>query len=64
MKTPARNEDLRHITTGLSAEEARAAREEGLRQKQRQALGSKYLCHPANAPQRGRYNELTGAKLQ
>lgn len=59
----AKNTDLRHFDTGLSAEEARAAREEGLRQKQRHALGSKYICHPANAPKRGQYNPITGNRI-
>lgn len=63
MNTPARNTDIRHIDTGLSAEEKRAAREEGLRQKQRRELGERYLCHPANAPRRGVYNPITGARL-
>lgn len=63
MNTPARNTDIRNLDTGLSADEKRAAREEGLRQKQRQELGARYLCHPANAPHRGAYNPITGARL-
>lgn len=28
-----------------------------------EALGAKWIHHPANAPRRGRYNPLTGAYL-
>lgn len=28
-----------------------------------EALGAKYLLHPANAPQKGSYNPFTGARL-
>lgn len=28
-----------------------------------EALGERWVCHPANAPKRGRYNPNTGAYL-
>ncbi len=35
--------------------------EEARRKRAIEALGAKYLLHPANAPKRGKYNPLTGA---
>lgn len=36
---------------------------EAKRKRAIEALGAKYLLHPANAPQKGRYNPMTGARL-
>lgn len=55
--------DLRHIETGLTEQQKREAIAECARMKQRAMLGTRYLLHPANAPQRGTYNPLTGARL-
>jgi hypothetical protein len=35
---------------------------EAQRKQAIEALGERYLLHPANAPKRGNYNPLTGAK--
>lgn len=35
---------------------------EARRKRAIEALGDKYVLHPANAPQRGNYNPLTGVK--
>lgn len=64
MKTPARMEDLRHVDTGLSANDKAEARRAGLAQKAIAALGSRYTCAKVHAPARGVYNQLTGARLQ
>ncbi|HEX7909935.1 MAG TPA: hypothetical protein VF534_17845 [Paraburkholderia sp.] len=36
---------------------------EAQRKRAIEALGERWICHPANAPQRGTYNPLTGAKV-
>ncbi|NPT50755.1 hypothetical protein GNZ10_13720 [Ralstonia sp. 3N] len=54
-KSPARNEDLRHVDTGLSAAERTAARIEGLRQKAVAALGSRWILSREHSPQKGNY---------
>lgn len=64
MKTPARNTDLRHVDTGLSANEKAEARRAGLAQKARAALGDRWVMAHQHAPARGVYNPLTGARLQ
>lgn len=64
MRTPARNEDLRHVHTDLSDEEIKLAVLESRRLQQIRELGDAYLCHPANAPRRGVYNPTTGVRLQ
>lgn len=56
-RSPARNEDLRHVDTGLSAAERTAARIEGLRQKAVAALGSRWVLAREHAPKRGNYND-------
>lgn len=53
--------DLRHVSTGLNADERREALYEFQRLKQIDALGERHLTHRANAPRRGSYNPLTGA---
>lgn len=63
MKTPARNQDVKALATGLSAAEMQECRLSGLRQKEIQALGMKYSCHPSKAPERGTYHPLTGFRL-
>ncbi|WP_133254666.1 hypothetical protein [Paraburkholderia unamae] len=55
--------DLRHVETGLSEREKREAVEECQRLRQREQLGTRHLLHPANAPRKGVYNPLTGARL-
>lgn len=52
----AKNTDIKNWPTGLTPDEARAAREECQRMKQRRALGDRYVLARANAPQRGEYN--------
>ncbi|MGK2829201.1 hypothetical protein ACSI5F_03730 [Ralstonia pseudosolanacearum] len=51
--SPARNEDLRHIDSGLPDHEKHVIQE---RARQIAALGNKWLLHPDNAPKRGTYN--------
>ncbi|MFC4518584.1 hypothetical protein [Cupriavidus pinatubonensis] len=63
MKTPARMEDLRHVDTGLSANEKAEARRAGLAQKAIAALGTRWTCAAEHAPRRGNFNPLTGARL-
>lgn len=63
MKTPARNSDLRHVKTGLSAMERHEAILEGRRLQQIRELGDAYLLHPSKAPAKGVYNALTGMRL-
>lgn len=63
MKTPARNSDLTKVDTHLSDAEKQECRLAGLRQKEIAALGERYLAHPKNAPAKGFYNPLTGARL-
>lgn len=36
---------------------------EAQRKRTIEALGERWVCHPANAPKRGRYNPNTGAYL-
>lgn len=36
---------------------------EAQRKRAIQELGERWICHPANAPKRGRYNPVTGARL-
>ena len=43
MKTPARNEDLRHVETGLSDEEKHLAILESRRLQQIRELGDKWI---------------------
>lgn len=67
MKTPARNEDLRHVRTGLSKLDIHEACNESAKLKeieaQKAALGVKYVLHPNNAPAKGIYNNQ-GTRLQ
>jgi hypothetical protein len=62
-RTPHKGEDLLHIETGLSEQEKRAAIEECERLRQREMLGTRWIGHIANAPQKGKYNPITGARL-
>lgn len=57
------NFDLRHYDTGLTDDKRREAILECRRLKQIDALGTRHLMHPANAPAKGAYNELTGVRL-
>jgi hypothetical protein len=52
MQTPAKNTDLRHVSTDLSPAERNAAIREGKLQKAIRALGTNWLLHPQYA---GRY---------
>lgn len=54
-KSPARNEDLRHVVTDLPQEDRTAARIEGLRQKAIAALGSSWILSREHSPQKGNY---------
>jgi len=54
--TPARNTDLRHVDSGLSPAERKAARLEGLRQKSIALLGNRWLLASEHSPKRGTYN--------
>lgn len=58
-----KNTDLRHVETDLSYEEMQECRLAGLRQKEIAELGDRYLLHPANAPEKGQYNNQ-GTRLQ
>lgn len=63
MKTPAPMTDLRHVRTGLPANEIKLAILESRRLQQIRELGDAYLLHPSKAPERGTYNPWTGARL-
>jgi hypothetical protein len=63
MKTPARNQDIKALHTGLSGDEIKLAVLESRRLLQIRELGERYMAHPANAPERGTYNPWTGARL-
>ncbi|WP_354686710.1 hypothetical protein [Cupriavidus necator] len=63
MKTPEKMMDLRHVRTGLSANEIKLAILESRRLQQIRELGDAYLLAPANAPKRGTYNPWTGHRL-
>lgn len=56
MKTPARNEDIKALHTGLPANEIKLAILESRRMQQIRELGDRYMCHPSNAPKRGVYD--------
>ena len=64
MKTPERNSDLRHVATDLPEAEIAEILRENKRLMQVRQLGSRYLLDPSNAPVKGVYNPLTGAKLK
>lgn len=64
MKTPARNQDIKNLRTGLSALDIHEARNESAKLKDAEIiaaqiayLGERYLLHPKNAPVKGVYNE-------
>jgi hypothetical protein len=64
MKTPGKMVDIKALHTGLPANEIKLAVLESRRLLQiRDILGERYLLHPKNAPERGKYNALTGAKV-
>lgn len=67
MKTPARNQDIKALATGLSAFDIHEACNESAKLKeieaQKAALGVKYVLHPDNAPAKGIYNNQ-GTRLQ
>lgn len=52
MKTPARNQDIKNLDTGLTPAEKRDIRREALID----VLGIKYALHKENAPQKGNYD--------
>ena len=56
MKTPARNQDIKALETGLSALDRHEAINECKKLKQIEELGERYLLHKANAPKRGTYD--------
>lgn len=60
MNTPAKMTDLAKLDTGLPESEKRAIHR---RVSMVAALGRKWLLHPSNAPKRGTYNPMTGARL-
>lgn len=62
--TPTKGFDLRHYESPLTEAEKRQAREDGLREKAKAALGAKWVMAREHAPARGVYNPLTGARLQ
>lgn len=55
--------DLLTIETGLTDREKREAIEECKRMRQREMLGTRWIGHLDNAPPKGTYNPLTGARL-
>ncbi|MCT9071220.1 hypothetical protein N6G06_07565 [Cupriavidus gilardii] len=61
--TPTKGFDLRHYVSPLTEEEKRQAREDGLREKAKAALGDRYVLSLSHAPARGQYNPITGARL-
>lgn len=61
--TPTKGFDLRHYVSPLTEAEKRQAREDGLREKAKAALGDRYVLSLANAPRKGQYNAMTGARL-
>jgi hypothetical protein len=63
MQTPARNQDVKNLRTGLSGEEIKLAILESRRLQQIRELGDAWLLHPANSPVRAKYNPWTGARL-
>lgn len=63
MKTPARNQDIKALRTGLSKMDIHEAILESRRLQQIRELGDAWLLHKANAPERGVYNPWTGARL-
>lgn len=58
-----KNYDLRHYVSPLTEDEKRQARADGLREKAKAALGDRYVLAMANAPRKGQYNAMTGARL-
>ncbi|MGA4275618.1 hypothetical protein ACI2VH_02720 [Ralstonia nicotianae] len=57
-RSPARNEDLRHVdTSGLDRDELRELQQKGRRLYWRERLGDRWIASKANAPLRGTYNE-------
>jgi hypothetical protein len=62
-RTPKRGTDLRHVETGLSDAERLQAIQECALLRQKRLLGQRWVAHPANAPAKGIYNPLTGARL-
>lgn len=63
MQTPAPMTDLRHVRTGLPANEIKLAILESRRLQQIRELGDAWLLHKDNSPKRGTYNPWTGARL-
>lgn len=49
--------DIKSLDTGLSDDEIKLAVLESRRLQQIRELGDAYLCHPANAPVKGTYND-------
>jgi hypothetical protein len=62
-QTPSKNEDLRHIATGLTPDEQRQASEEGSRLRMLEILGDKWLLHPSRRQEKGVYCVRTGRRL-
>lgn len=63
MKTPARNEDLRHFESDLTPMEKHEAILESRRLLQIREMGEAWVAHPKNAPAKGFYNNQ-GTRLQ
>lgn len=61
--TPSKMVDIKALHTGLPANEIKLAILESRRLQQIRELGDRYMCHPANSPERGTYNPLTGMRL-
>lgn len=61
--TPTKGFDLRHYVSPLTEEEKRQARVDGLREKAKAELGDRYVLALANAPRKGQYHAMTGARL-
>jgi hypothetical protein len=57
-----KNEEARKAALRQMVEEADNS-PEAKRKRAIEALGERWVCHPANAPQKGEYNPWTGARL-
>lgn len=63
-KSPEKMEDLRHVdTSGIDPAELRELQEQAKRSHWQALLGDRWIAAKANAPKRGSYNPITGARL-
>lgn len=55
--------DVKHIKADMTDMERHELILQSRRMLQIRELGDRYMCHPANSPERGTYNPLTGMRL-